>query len=119
MSAAGRAHAMSYFTKKEEDSSSAIFSNVTRAANPPFSNYSSLYSSFPALHSTGNHDFWYCSRSRLLYNSSKITGSNQNAWEMKKYDGKPITMSILVPKGTQGIAPTAQTREEATLLMLI
>ena len=46
MSAAGRAHAMSYFSKKEEDSSSAIFSNVTRAANPPFSNYSSLYSSF-------------------------------------------------------------------------
>uniref|UniRef100_A0A2N9HZY2 Reverse transcriptase Ty1/copia-type domain-containing protein n=1 Tax=Fagus sylvatica TaxID=28930 RepID=A0A2N9HZY2_FAGSY len=53
----------------------------------------------PALHSTGNHDFWYCSRSRLLYNSSKITGSNQNAWEMKKHDGKPITMPIPVPKG--------------------
>uniref|UniRef100_A0A2N9EQZ9 Uncharacterized protein n=1 Tax=Fagus sylvatica TaxID=28930 RepID=A0A2N9EQZ9_FAGSY len=46
MSAAGRAHAMSYFTKKEEDNSRAIFSNVTRAANPPFPNYSSLYSSF-------------------------------------------------------------------------
>uniref|UniRef100_A0A2N9H229 Retrotransposon gag domain-containing protein n=1 Tax=Fagus sylvatica TaxID=28930 RepID=A0A2N9H229_FAGSY len=27
-------------------------------------------------------------------------------------------MSIPVPKGTQGVAPTAQTREEATLLML-
>jgi hypothetical protein len=46
MSAVGRTHAVSYFTKKEEDSSRAIFSNVTRAANPPFSNYSSLYSLF-------------------------------------------------------------------------
>ena len=27
-------------------------------------------------------------------------------------------MFIPVPKGTQGVAPTAQTREEATLLML-
>ncbi len=46
MSVAGRAHAMSYFTKKEEDSSRSILSNVTKATNPPFSNYSSLYSSF-------------------------------------------------------------------------
>jgi hypothetical protein len=46
MSAAGRAHAMPYFTKEEEDSSRSILSNVTRATNPPFSNYSSLYSSF-------------------------------------------------------------------------
>ena len=28
-------------------------------------------------------------------------------------------MSIPVPKGTQEVAPTAQTREEATLFMLI
>ena len=67
---------------------------------------------------TGNNEFWYCSRSRFLHNSSKITGSNQSAWEMKKHDGETITMSIPVPKGTQGVAPTAQTREEATLLML-
>jgi hypothetical protein len=46
MSAAGRAYAMPYFTKKEEDSSRSILSNMTRATNPPFSNYSSLYSSF-------------------------------------------------------------------------
>ena len=37
---------------------------------------------------------------------------------MKKHDGKPMTMPIPVPKGTQGVAPTAQTREEATPLML-
>jgi hypothetical protein len=30
-----------------------------------------------------------------------------------------MAMSIPVPKGTQGVAPTDQTREEATLLMLI
>uniref|UniRef100_A0A2N9IKM5 Retrovirus-related Pol polyprotein from transposon TNT 1-94-like beta-barrel domain-containing protein n=1 Tax=Fagus sylvatica TaxID=28930 RepID=A0A2N9IKM5_FAGSY len=38
--------------------------------------------------------------------------------EVKKYYREPTTMSIPVPKGTQGVAPTAQTREEATLLML-
>ena len=51
------------------------------------------------LHSTGNHEFWYCSRSKLLHNSSKIIGSCQDAWEMGKCDRKPITMPILVPKG--------------------
>jgi hypothetical protein len=53
----------------------------------------------PALHSTGNNKFWYCSRSRFMHNSSKTTGSNQDILEMKKYDGRPITMSIPVPKG--------------------
>uniref|UniRef100_A0A2N9INS0 RNA-directed DNA polymerase n=1 Tax=Fagus sylvatica TaxID=28930 RepID=A0A2N9INS0_FAGSY len=72
----------------------------------------------PALHFIGSHDSWYCSRSRFLHNSSKITGSNQNAWEMKKYYREPTATFISVPKGTQGVAPTAQTREEATLLML-
>uniref|UniRef100_A0A2N9GBA7 Integrase catalytic domain-containing protein n=1 Tax=Fagus sylvatica TaxID=28930 RepID=A0A2N9GBA7_FAGSY len=28
---------------------------------------------------TGNHEFWYCSRSRLMHNSSKTTGSNQGS----------------------------------------
>jgi hypothetical protein len=51
------------------------------------------------LHPTGNHEFWYCSRSRLLHNSSKTTGSNQDTWEMEKCDRKPITMPIPVPKG--------------------
>uniref|UniRef100_A0A2N9IM40 Uncharacterized protein n=1 Tax=Fagus sylvatica TaxID=28930 RepID=A0A2N9IM40_FAGSY len=72
----------------------------------------------PALHFIGSHDSWYCSRSRFLHNSSKITGSNQNAWEMKKYYREPTATFISVPKGTQGVAPTAQTREEAALLML-
>ena len=53
----------------------------------------------PALHSTGNNEFWYCSRSRLMHNSSKTTGSNQDILEMEKYDGRPITMSIPVLKG--------------------
>uniref|UniRef100_A0A2N9FE69 Uncharacterized protein n=1 Tax=Fagus sylvatica TaxID=28930 RepID=A0A2N9FE69_FAGSY len=48
----------------------------------------------PALHSTGNNEFWYCSRSRFMHNNSKTTGSNQDILEMKKYDGRPITMSI-------------------------
>jgi hypothetical protein len=86
MSAAGRAHAMPYFTKEEEDSSRSILSNVTRATNPPIFKLLKSLQLIPALHSTGNHDFWYCSRSRFLHNISKITGSNRNAWEMKKYD---------------------------------
>uniref|UniRef100_A0A2N9H0A0 Uncharacterized protein n=1 Tax=Fagus sylvatica TaxID=28930 RepID=A0A2N9H0A0_FAGSY len=32
-----------------------------------------------ALHPTGNHEFWYCSRSRLLNNSSKTIGNSQDA----------------------------------------
>jgi hypothetical protein len=84
---------------KEGRQQQAIFSNVTRAANPPFFKLHKLPQSIPALHFTGSHDFWYCSRSRFLHNSSNTTGSNQNAWEMKKYDGKPITMPIPVPKG--------------------
>uniref|UniRef100_A0A2N9F9L1 Uncharacterized protein n=1 Tax=Fagus sylvatica TaxID=28930 RepID=A0A2N9F9L1_FAGSY len=44
--------------------------------------------------------------------------ATKNAWEVKKYYREPTTMSYSGPKGTQGVAPTAQTREEATLLML-
>uniref|UniRef100_A0A2N9HP72 Uncharacterized protein n=1 Tax=Fagus sylvatica TaxID=28930 RepID=A0A2N9HP72_FAGSY len=77
----------------------AILSNVTRAITPPFFKLLKTLQLIPALHFTGSHDFWYCSRSRFLHNSSNTTGSNQNAWEMKKYDGKPIAMPIPVPKG--------------------
>ena len=52
-----------------------------------------------ALHSTRNNEFWYCSHSRFMHNSSKTIGSNQDILEMKKCDGKPKTMSISVPKG--------------------
>jgi hypothetical protein len=38
------------------------------------------------LHPTGNHEFWYCSRSRLLHNSLKTIGSSQDAGEMGKCD---------------------------------
>ena len=72
----------------------------------------------PALHSTGNHEFWYSSRSRLVPNSLRTTGSNQNMLEIKKYGEKANGHVHSSPKGTQGVAPTAQTREEAALLML-
>jgi hypothetical protein len=87
MSAAGRAHAMSYFTKKEEDSSRAIFSNVTRAANPPFSNYSSLYSSFqlytpPETMSSGTvHTADFCITTQRLLAATKIHGKWRNVIE--------------------------------------
>jgi hypothetical protein len=38
---------------------------------------------------------------------------------MKKHDERTHNHAHSGPKGTQGVAPTAQTREEATLLMLI
>jgi hypothetical protein len=34
-----------------------------------------------------------------MHYSSKIKGNNQDAWEMRKCDGKPITMPIPVLKG--------------------
>jgi hypothetical protein len=52
-----------------------------------------------ALHPTGNYEFWYCSRSRLLNNSSKTIGNSQDASELGRCDKKPVTMSISVPKG--------------------
>jgi hypothetical protein len=52
-----------------------------------------------ALYHTGNHEFWYYSCSRFMYYSSKTTSSNPDTWEMKKYDGKPITMPIPLPRG--------------------
>jgi hypothetical protein len=58
-----------------------------------------------ALHPTGNHEFWYCSRSRLLHNSSKTMGNSQDTWEMGKYDEKPMTYVHSGPKRTQGAAP--------------
>ena len=51
MSAAGKTHIMSYFTKKEEDNSRSILSNVTRATNPPFSKLLKSLQLTPALHS--------------------------------------------------------------------
>ena len=58
-----------------------------------------------ALHPTGNHEFWYCSHSRLLHNNSKTMGNSQDTWEMGKYDEKPMTYVYSGPKGTQGVAP--------------
>jgi hypothetical protein len=55
-----------------------------------------------SLHSTGNHEFWYCLRSRFLHNSSEITGSNQNAWEMEKHDGGLIIHAHSSPKKDLG-----------------
>jgi hypothetical protein len=72
---------------------------VTRETKTTFSNYSKHLQLTSALHLTGNYEFWYCSHSRLMHYSSKIMGNNQDAWEMKKCDGKPITMPIPVPKG--------------------
>ena len=58
-----------------------------------------------ALHPTGNHEFWYCSRSRLIHDSSKTTRNNQDAWEMGKCDEQPITHAHSGPKRAQGVAP--------------
>jgi hypothetical protein len=84
---------------KEGRQQQAIFSNVTRAANPLFFKLHKLPQLIPAIHSTGNYNFQHCSRSRFLHNISKITDSNQNAWEVKKYYEEATTMSLPVPTG--------------------
>jgi hypothetical protein len=71
-----------------------------------------------AFHSTGNHEFWYCSRSRLLHNSSKTIRSCQDAWEMEKCDKKTHDPCPFRSQRDSGSSPTAQTHEDATLLML-
>jgi hypothetical protein len=92
------AHAMHHFTKKEKSNSSHLLQRDKSNQNTIFKSFKH-HQLIPALHSTGNHEFWYCSRSRLVHNSSKTTGSNQNMLEMKKHGGKLMAMSIPVPKG--------------------
>jgi hypothetical protein len=92
---AGGAHAMPYFTKKGGEQQLPIFSNVTRATKMPFSNYSNTTSSFQLFIPSETMS----SGSRLMHNSSKTTGSNQDMLEMKKYGRRPMTMFIPIPKG--------------------
>jgi hypothetical protein len=54
---------------------------MTRAVGTPFQKLLKHPQLIPALHSIENHEFWYCSRSRLLHNSSK------NYWQLPKYMG--------------------------------
>ena len=58
-----------------------------------------------ALHPTENYEFWYCSRSRLIHDSSKTTRNSQDAWEMGKCDEQPITHAHSSPKRAQGVSP--------------
>ena len=84
---------------KKRRATAPIFSNVTRAAKNAIFKSFKHHQLIPALHSTGNHEFWYYSHSRLMHNSSKTVGSNQDMLEMRKHGGKLIAMTIPVPKG--------------------
>ena len=84
---------------KKRRATAPIFSNVTRAARDAIFKLFKHHQLIPALHSTRNHEFWYCSRSRLMHNSSKTAGSNQDVLEMRKHGGKLMATSIPVPKG--------------------
>ena len=85
------------FTNKERNSS---FHPLKRDK----SNWSTIFKLLhhlqliSTLHPTGNHEFWYCSRSRLLNNSSKTIGNSQDASKLGRCNKKPMTMSIPVPK---------------------
>jgi hypothetical protein len=74
---------MPYFTKKEEDSSRSILSNVTRATNPPFSNYPSFYNSFqlytpPETMSSGTvHAADFCITAPRSQAATKMHGSEE------------------------------------------
>ena len=70
-----------------------------------FSNCSSTSSSSQPSIPPKNYKFWYCSRGRLLNNSSKTIGSSRDAWEMGKCNKKPITHAHSDPKRIQGVAP--------------
>ena len=84
ISATGGAHAMSYFTKKREKQQHTIFFNVTTAANPPFSNYSSIYNSSQLsipqeIMSSGTvHATDLCITAQRLLAATKMHGK----WEM-------------------------------------
>jgi hypothetical protein len=93
------------FTYKERNSSSHPLKHDKSSWSTIFKllQYLQLIS---ALHPTGNHEFWYCSRSRLLNNNSKTIRNSQDAWEMGKYDKKKLITNVHSgPKRTQGVAP--------------
>jgi hypothetical protein len=72
---------------------------VTRATTPPFSNYSSLYSSSQpstspeAMISGTVHAADFC------ITAQRLLAATKSSWEMKKHDERPMTLSIPVPKG--------------------
>ena len=89
---------MSDFTKKEKNNS--MSSSPT--GQEQLVNYFQTIQVSPAHlnpYHTVSHELWYSSRIRLMHNSLKTTGSNQDVWEMGKCNGKPITIPIPVPKG--------------------
>ena len=93
-----------FFLKREKNNSSHLLQRDKSNQDAIFALFKYLQL-IPVLHSTGNNEFWYYSRSKLMHNSLKTTGSNQDILEIKKYDGRPITMSIPVPKGLKEQLP--------------
>ena len=66
---------MSDFTKKEKNSS--MPSSPTGQEQLNYFQTIQVSPAHLSPYLTGNHEFWYCLRSKLLHNSSKTTGSNQ------------------------------------------
>ena len=103
---------------KREEQQHAIFSNVTRAAGLPFSNYSSISNSSQLsipqeIMSSGTvHATDLCITAQRLLAATKMHGKWEIWWKTHNH-AHPGS------KRTQGVTPTAQTREKATLLMLI
>ena len=87
-----------FLLKREKNNSSHLLQRDKSNQDAIFALFKYLQL-IPVLHSTGNNEFWYCSRNRLVHNNSRTTGSNQNMLEIKKYGGKLMAMSIPVPKG--------------------
>ena len=85
-------HVLFYWKRRRV--TALIFSNVTRAIKMPFSNYSSTPSSLQLFISSEIMS----SGSRLVHNSSKTTGSNQDMLEIKKHGEKLMPYSFWSPK---------------------
>jgi hypothetical protein len=105
------------FTYKERNSSSHPLKHDKSSWSTIFKLLQHLQL-ISALHPTGNHEFWYCSRSRLLNNSSKTIGNSQDAWKIGKWDKKTHNPCQFRSQKDSRSSPTVQTHEDATLLML-
>ena len=115
---AGGAHTMPHFTKKEKSNSSHLLQHDKSSQRGHFQIIQT-----PPTHSnsTLHRKQWVL----VLFTQQTCAQQLKDCWQQPRHVGnkkawwKANGHVHSSPKRTQGVAPTAQTREEATLLMLI
>jgi hypothetical protein len=109
---------MHHFTKKEKSNSSHL---LQRDKSSPRCHHQVIQT--PSAHSSSTlhrkprilvlfTQQTYAQQLRDYWQQPRHVGNEKAWWKINGHDHSS-------PKRTQGVAPTAQTREEATLLMLI